>query len=91
MKVKVARTRKVTEAVEDGYAVFNGGIDGGQWFTSYQIPGSEDEWFVDRYGYAYPYTRESLERSYGSGGFRKKSELSGIYVIDGKPYMGKDN
>lgn len=59
MKVKVARTRKVTEAVEDGYAVFNGG----QWFTSYQIPGSEG----------------------------KKSELSGIYVIDGKPYMGKDN
>lgn len=87
MKVKVASTRKVAEAVEDGYAVFNGGY----WFTTYQIQGSDAEYFVDSFGYAYEFTGESLERAHEAGGFKKKAELSGIYVIDGKPYMGKDN
>lgn len=87
MKVKVAKTRKVAEAVEDGYAVFNCGY----WFTTYQIHGSDAEYFVDRFGYAYEFTPESLERAYEAGGFRKKAELEGVRFFDGKPYMGKDN
>ena len=83
MKVKVLKTMKVVEAVEDGYAVFNCG----HWFTTYKIAGSNDEWFVDGRGYAYPYTSDSIKRAYEADGFKKKSELDGVYCIDGKPYI----
>lgn len=87
MKVKVARTRKVAEAVEDGYAVFNAGY----WFTTYQIQGSDAEYFVDGFGYAYEFTGESLERAHEAGEFRKKAELGSVRFFNGLPYMGKDN
>ena len=87
MKVKVAKTRKVAEAVDDGYAVFNGGY----WFTTYKIQSSDAEYFVDGFGYAYEFTPDSLERAYEAGGFRKKAELDGVRLFDSKPYTGKDN
>lgn len=87
MKVKVATTRNVAEAVEDGYAVFNCGY----WFTTYRIHGSDAEYFVDGFGYAYEIRPELIERAHEAGGFRKKAELNGVRLFNSKPYMGKDD